>query len=143
MKRFVCLLLVLFLAPVCAFADTVSEFNIYAETFNITQLDESNLTIKDNYKQYKAGLCYVIFEGEDSIYVRGTGEDFILYGITALMSFEESATALRENAGNFLYYYFVIRAGITYEQVMETVSGAKFIIMKDGDNYILSLSKGE
>ena len=139
MKRFVCVLLVLCFLPVLALADRADEFNVYASVFGMPELDKGKVSSVNGFDIYKVGACAVIFKGENTVIVKGTGEDFILYSMCAIMSFEKSATAIRENAGEFLYYYLMIRAGIEFQEVLHTVSGQPFIILLDDGEYVLSL----
>ena len=121
MKRFTCLLILLVILPVCAFAHDLDTFNLYADVFGATELADGEKSGK--FTDFVSEGCIIRFSEEDGqtqrIMVTGDGLPFIRYSIAAIMYFCPDSSSFAYNCGVFLSGLLMLPKGedtITYTQ---------------------------
>ena len=135
MKKFLCLLLILCILPVCAFAGYLDVFNIYAKVMEVPQLDESmKVSGKNNMDIYRSDMCTIAFSLKSSGYpeciiVEGNDINFFAYSLASLMYFDD------------MKYFSAYAASLLSDAMMCRSGGEK--TRRFADNLAYSISKSE
>lgn len=142
MKRFICVLIVcLMVAP--ALAETVDDFNLYADMFGAN--DVSNGDARDDRIRFIQDGCTITFglDGEEiiSALIQGDGDPFLAYSLAAIMVHDPVSANVAHNGGQLLLYYLMCKDE-PGDHLGQTVSGCYFQVeRKENEGFSFMIMK--
>ena len=142
MKRVMITISACLLLAASATAESVSDFNIYAEIFGASAISNGIQSMVENQEvfDFTSDGCRIVFASENdelnSIIIVGTGDKFLAYCAAAIMQFDKQSENRTINYGYLLSNY-LLALGDTSGQdfIGSTVSGAIMSIKQEGDQY--------
>lgn len=141
MKRFACLLMLLVILPVCAFAHDLESFNLYADVFGATELSDGKINGK--YTNFVSDGCNIGFSEESGetnrIIVMGNGLPFIRYGMAAIMYFCPDSSSFAYNCGMFLSCFLLAKDGD--DNIAYTKEGNLIVIQIKEKGYAMVVNR--
>ena len=143
MKRVACVLLLLCLIPVCAFAIDIDEFNAFASVLGASELNMEESKTSGIHTGFMKDDCKIYFDeidGKlDGIYVDGQGDSFLAYCCAALHLFDpDGQTSI--NHGQLLTMYLMAHKTDNY-QTGQTQNGYYFFMEKQDGGFFFMIGE--
>ena len=144
MKKIICILLVLCIFPVCAFALDLDEFNVFASVVGVSELDINEAKVSDFHYGFVKEGCKIYIDEKvkgkiDGIYIIGKGDSFLAYCCAAIHVFDQH-TSSSSNYGQLLTMYLMAHTTEEY-QAGETQNGYLFFIQKTDGEYMFLIGE--
>ena len=141
MKRFLCVMLIACILPVCAFALDLSEFNIFAAVVGAPELTGGKTA--GNYTGFVQDDCFVYFDESGNklsgIYIEGKGDTFLAYCCAALHVFDPNGKTT-VNHGQLLTMYLIAHKE-TEHQTGQTTNGKYFFLEPSEKGFMFTIGE--
>lgn len=145
MKRIVAVLLFLCMVPLCASASGyLEDLDIYAELFGVPEISSAPKETVHGKTIYTVGGGFVGLEessGElESVSVFGTGDNLLIYAVSAICVMEGTNDNFTQNCGILLSSYLICRMN-GEEQFANTKGGLFYLIQPYNDGYMVIIQR--
>ena len=142
MKRIMITISACLLLAASATAESVSDFNMYAEIFGASEISNGiQSAVEDqDVLDFTSDGCRIVFASENdklnSIIILGSGDKFLAYCAAAIMRFDPDSSNMTVNFGRLLASYLLCQGSSSDEERTEfTKAGQIISVKREGDQY--------